>query len=70
MFMITSLFYLRQHFFMVTSWFLFKILAITVWTESTEPFTVYTLPLVWKLLSSFFKITKSYGVITIHFPLT
>ena len=71
-FMITSSFCLCQHFSVMTSWFLFKILAIEVSSVSTELFIVSEsiLPLIWKLLRSSFKISKNYGVITIHFLLT
>ena len=54
-------------------WFLFKILAITVSSVSTEPFIVsesIVTRLKAKLVSSYFKISKNYGFISIYFLMT
>ena len=69
MFKITSLSCLRQHFlamifdFYLKFWQLQFRLYLLNGLLSQNPF-----PLVWKLLSCSFKISKSYGVTTIHFP--
>ena len=48
-------------------WLLFKFLAILVSPISIKPFIISELPLVSKLSSSSLKISKNYGLITIHF---
>ena len=71
-FMITSLFCLLQHFpvmkllIFIQNFCNYSFVSIC-WTVSPSQ---NPLPVVWKLLSSSFKISKNYGVIVIHFLLT
>ena len=57
--------------FCLNHWYLFKILEITTYSVSTEPFIVSEcITICLKAIELFFQnITTKYGVITIHFLL-